>query len=1026
MAKIPFSTRALSLNPVGGYDFSELSGAFVNLGSAGSGGNLAVTGTPTRGAASLLKSGIGTAARFNTGSATSGSVFSATAGASMVGIIEFQSMSNSTSNLVILGATGSNRASLGIRQYVGQNIQFYAGTTGAGNTGQTLIELNRKYFFSITYDYVKKLVSHYLDGFLIKESYLSSGVNPFPLSNDSLKITSVSGTDFTLDEVAVYDYVLSQAEVNSLFRSARNIDENQTTFYCGGAGTTFGTGEIGDTLSFDYLDVFGLLQYTEGVQVIFTGTEGAIVQNKSLSFQNITGKIDNRVKFKPADGERVDLHTTGIGNTRTISFENSCEDFDLIGRGYGAPGILAGLVISCPKDKYIAFANGTSHGDNPAFDGSISNKDVTLTGILACFHKSHEGLTAVISNYANVILTTTIETVTDGLHAILTDSLNQTVTLSTTGWNIALIKNEMVTIAAGLETYGRRGRFINLMMKGLENLLSDWLGATDTVMYGCVLKDAGWFDPNRGHGQGLSYTQNQLPSIKFYSHNIGRTIGARNLRIDSVSQPASGYTVERNSLMLSITNMIYRCGLQPTGTYLADVAAGSSSFNFTKTSGAALAQGDNIQIYGAGKSGQDYYGLVRSVAGGTATVFPPIETNVTNTEVRKCDKNDLNTDVILFGTSTRTYPTEKAVARYNCFTKPLIGVNGGGATFGYNSANVDLELTENEFGDSVALNEWQKITSSKNRFLYNYFDENESGTQKAGALTADTTGGGAPSAGNWQFTEDEYYLPLNGGASPVSSFTRSPNATNNTFAQWQAAGYDTNGTYNYSLPPDKVFVHPHDIEYSPQGTANIYIRAYSKPNSVTVDLSLTGLVHGQGYQLRDIDTFFDDTKAIEGIFDVNNPNITLDISGIDIEQRFGWTENGLRPVPSFKAFGIADFLVIPFVPPTVSGAPNAPTNLAISRLTNKSIMLSWSNNGDVTSDVILEYKKVTDTAFTVLPLVAGTENYTFPNITAPRGRKLYQFRVKLSNPSGVSLDTAIGVKTLTQVNDIGNAPTQVG
>ncbi len=70
----------------------------------------------------------------------------------------------------------------------------------------------------------------------------------------------------------------------------------------------------------------------------------------------------------------------------------------------------------------------------------------------------------------------------------------------------------------GINVFGPDTKFINLIVHDAGNGIGFWSPATNSEIYGSIIYNNGWEEPDRGHGHGI-YTQNALPSVKRIEHN---------------------------------------------------------------------------------------------------------------------------------------------------------------------------------------------------------------------------------------------------------------------------------------------------------------------------------------------------------------------------------------------------------------------------------------------------------------------------------------------------------------------------
>ena len=105
------------------------------------------------------------------------------------------------------------------------------------------------------------------------------------------------------------------------------------------------------------------------------------------------------------------------------------------------------------------------------------------------------------------------------------------------------------------------------------------------------------------------------------------------------------------------------------------------------------------------------------------------------------------------------------------------------------------------------------------------------------------------------------------------------------FNGWkQASGLDTGSTYSNSRPTGtKVFVRPNKYE---AGRAHITVINWDLSNTASIDLSGTGLVVGQSFEIRDAQNYFA-TPLVTGVYDGNPVTVTLPGTGSPVTPIIG-------------------------------------------------------------------------------------------------------------------------------------------
>jgi hypothetical protein len=133
-----------------------------------------------------------------------------------------------------------------------------------------------------------------------------------------------------------------------------------------------------------------------------------------------------------------------------------------------------------------------------------------------------------------------------------------------------------------------------------------------------------------------------------------------------------------------------------------------------------------------------------------------------------------------------------------------------------------------------------------------------------------------------------------------------------SFATWKSAtGYDAASTTTGAAPSDSVTIIPNEYE---TGRAHIVIYAPSNPSSIDVDLSTTGLVHGQAYTIKNAFDY-NGVAVTSGTYDSGSPTISISIGSGSIARNvatpLGMGATAATTLPEFTAM-----VVVPVNAPT--------------------------------------------------------------------------------------------------------------
>jgi hypothetical protein len=100
--------------------------------------------------------------------------------------------------------------------------------------------------------------------------------------------------------------------------------------------------------------------------------------------------------------------------------------------------------------------------------------------------------------------------------------------------------------------------------------------------------------------------------------------------------------------------------------------------------------------------------------------------------------------------------------------------------------------------------------------------------------------------------------------------------------------------------PDSVHVYSNDHE---AGRAHVVAHTPSGATSIDIDLSLTGLVNGQAYSIKNAFNYFGDEVA-SGTYDSGDPEITVSLTAeaTDVATPIGMGSTPATTVPDFAVF----------------------------------------------------------------------------------------------------------------------------
>jgi hypothetical protein len=127
------------------------------------------------------------------------------------------------------------------------------------------------------------------------------------------------------------------------------------------------------------------------------------------------------------------------------------------------------------------------------------------------------------------------------------------------------------------------------------------------------------------------------------------------------------------------------------------------------------------------------------------------------------------------------------------------------------------------------------------------------------------------------------------------------------FSTWRSlVGGDTGSTYTSGRPTGiKVFIRPNQYE---QGRAHIAIYNWDGANSVTVNLSPTGLRDGQVYEIRNAQNYFGPV-VFTGTYNTSTPAISISLTSAAATAVATPINHVYTPATTLPAFGV--FVVVP-------------------------------------------------------------------------------------------------------------------
>lgn len=206
------------------------------------------------------------------------------------------------------------------------------------------------------------------------------------------------------------------------------------------------------------------------------------------------------------------------------------------------------------------------------------------------------------------------------------------------------------------------------------------------------------------------------------------------------------------------------------------------------------------------------------------------------------------------GTGSQEIPYASVDESY--FWMPASAATGN-FTMGYNAGMAVGDVTDSYF---IGANTGVSFLPTIGTFTGNKVDVNQAGSHRhlISPGTSNTINNNT-----YYHTAEFYYGP--------------PGDTSKTFTEWKAvSGYDSSSTEVLANIPDTVIVRPNAYQ---TGRANIVIlAAFSSPTSINVNLSTTGLTHGQSYTIKNAFNYFGSSVAT-GTYNSSSPTVSVPLNG---------------------------------------------------------------------------------------------------------------------------------------------------
>jgi hypothetical protein len=307
-----------------------------------------------------------------------------------------------------------------------------------------------------------------------------------------------------------------------------------------------------------------------------------------------------------------------------------------------------------------------------------------------------------------------------------------------------------------------------------------------------------------------------------------------------------------------------------------------------------------------GPAGHGWY--IQNNAGSTKTYRGNISFNNQNfgaqeESVSGNTVNVINDGLVIFG-NPFLVGAQNGIVDNVTFTNGFFYERGiAGLRMGYGGANGLGTVTNNYFGGIssgalLSMPNWSTVTISGNTFAL----------KGGGDLVQVITSPGNYTVNNNSYFDTTTILNCVGGnARATFGFNGVEGLCggNLKFPEWQASsGFDSGSNYNTTAAPTSVTLRPNAYQ---AGRANLVIYNWSLAPSVSVNLSTSGLVNGQNYEIRNAQNYFG-PPVLAGTYNSASPTVSLPMTSaasIAIAQPFGSDLSArTTTLPEFGAFVI--------------------------------------------------------------------------------------------------------------------------
>ena len=358
-------------------------------------------------------------------------------------------------------------------------------------------------------------------------------------------------------------------------------------------------------------------------------------------------------------------------------------------------------------------------------------------------------------------------------------------------------------------------------------------------------------------GEGVFHTGARTKLINLIIHDVQ----------DGIFSPPSAIDVETYGCIIYNNGYLDANGPAGHGWYIQNNAGSTKKYT------------DNIPF-----NNQNFGAQEESVSGNTVNI--------------------INTGLVVFG-NPFLVGAQSGIVDNVTFTNGFVYERGlAGLRMGYEGANGLGTVMNNYFGGVssgalLSMPNWSTATVSGNTFAL----------KGGGSLVQVITSPGYTVNNNSYFDTTPILNCVGGNARATFGYNGVEGLCggNLKYNEWRtASGFDGGGNYSQSAAPNSVSVRPNAYQ---AGRANLVIYNWSLASSVSVNLSTSGLVNGQNFEIRNVQNYFG-TPVLAGTYNSASPTVSIPMTSaasLAIAQPFG-SDLSIR-TSTLPEFGV--FVIVP-------------------------------------------------------------------------------------------------------------------